>query len=141
MGPNVGGPGFPAWPTGPVGPEGPCGPVGPSGPVGPYGNVKLNNNSFGYHLPLVKGVHKVILEFPPNPGGHILNRFWHASQKMEKLENETTQMGEGLSMIQGLFLVRHGKLNVNIDREVVEHLDPVANWEVHDRSSRVSTCE
>ena len=48
---------------------------------------KLNNNSFGYHLPLVKGVHKVILEFPPNPGGHILNRFWHASQKMEKLEN------------------------------------------------------
>lgn len=48
---------------------------------------KLNNNSFGYHLPLVKGVQKVILEFPPNPGGHILNRFWHASQKMEKLEN------------------------------------------------------
>jgi hypothetical protein len=48
---------------------------------------KLNNNSFGYHLPLVKGVQKVILEFPPNPGGHILNRFWHTSQKMEKLEN------------------------------------------------------
>jgi predicted DNA-binding transcriptional regulator YafY len=48
---------------------------------------KLNNNSFGYHLPLVKGVQKVILEFPPNPGEHILNRFWHASQKMEKLEN------------------------------------------------------
>ncbi|MEY4521155.1 MAG: hypothetical protein RIT10_340 [Bacteroidota bacterium] len=48
---------------------------------------KLNNNSFGYHLPLVDGIQKVILEFPPNPGEHILNRFWHSSQKMERLSN------------------------------------------------------
>ena len=55
----------------------------------------------------------------------------------EKLENDAIKVGDGLSMLQGLFLVRHGIYSLIIDREVVEHLDPVANREVHDWGSAI----
>lgn len=49
-------------------------------------------NNFGYHSPLIKGVHEIVLQFPPNPGEHIKNRFWHKNQRFERLQDGTIQM-------------------------------------------------
>lgn len=42
---------------------------------------------FGYHLPLISGIHHVRLLFPPNPGEHIIHRKWHPSQSFTRLPN------------------------------------------------------
>jgi hypothetical protein len=58
---------------------------------------KLNNKeiippAFGYHPPIVDGVFEIVLQFPPNPGEHIMNRFWHKSQRFQRLQDGTIQM-------------------------------------------------
>lgn len=40
---------------------------------------------FGYHPPLVSGVHEVKFLFPPNPGEHVIHRNWHPSQQFKRL--------------------------------------------------------
>ncbi len=52
---------------------------------------KIENN-FGYHSPLIEGVNEIVLQFPPNPGEHIMNRFWHKNQRFERLQDGTIQM-------------------------------------------------
>ena len=53
---------------------------------------KLIPPAFGYHPPIVDGVFEIILQFPANPGEHIKNRFWHKSQRFEKLEDGSILM-------------------------------------------------
>ncbi len=53
---------------------------------------KIVQPAFGYHPPIFKGVFEIILEFPANPGEHIRNRFWHKSQRFEKIENGSLLM-------------------------------------------------
>ena len=48
--------------------------------------------TFGYHPPIVDGIFEIILQFPPNPGEHISNRFWHKSQRFKRLNDGTIQM-------------------------------------------------
>jgi hypothetical protein len=48
--------------------------------------------SFGYHPSIVDGIQQIVLQFPSNPGEHIMNRFWHKSQRFEKLNDGTVLM-------------------------------------------------
>lgn len=48
---------------------------------------KVKATSFGYHQSIIPGLYNVVLEFPENPGEHIINRFWHANQKFTRKEN------------------------------------------------------
>lgn len=54
--------------------------------------IKSIENNFGYHLPIIKGINEIVLQFPPNPGEHIMNRFWHKNQRFERLPDGTIQM-------------------------------------------------
>lgn len=54
--------------------------------------LKGIENNFGYHSPLIEGEHEIVLQFPPNPGEHIMNRFWHKNQRFELLEDGSIQM-------------------------------------------------
>jgi predicted DNA-binding transcriptional regulator YafY len=53
---------------------------------------KSIDDNFGYHSPIIDGLNEVILQFPPNPGEHIMNRFWHKNQRFERLKDGTIQM-------------------------------------------------
>lgn len=49
----------------------------------PKFNLESDGHDFGYHPPISKTVYHVKLLFPPTPGGFIMNRFWHKSQKFK----------------------------------------------------------
>jgi len=42
-----------------------------------------DRHNFGFHPPISKTVYPVELLFPPTPGGFIMNRFWHETQKFK----------------------------------------------------------
>ncbi len=70
-----------------------------------------------------------------NMGSKLLSGECKNGLELEKLENEdSTKVGDGLTQLQGLNLIQHGKVIFNIEREILEHLDPVANWQMHDCS-------
>lgn len=48
---------------------------------------EINNHSFGYHPAFDDKIYNIKLLFPENPGEHIVNRFWHKSQKYKRVEN------------------------------------------------------
>jgi predicted DNA-binding transcriptional regulator YafY len=54
--------------------------------------IKSIVHNFGYHSPIIKGINEIVLQFPPNPGEHIMNRFWHKNQRFERLQDGTIQM-------------------------------------------------
>lgn len=47
----------------------------------------ISNYSFGYHPSFDDTVYDIKLVFPSNPGEHVINRFWHKSQKHKRLED------------------------------------------------------
>ncbi len=49
-------------------------------------NIEMENDGqdFGFHPPISKTVYRIKLLFPPTPGGFIMNRFWHKSQKFKE---------------------------------------------------------
>jgi predicted DNA-binding transcriptional regulator YafY len=54
--------------------------------------IKSIDHNFGYHSPIINGINEIVLQFPPNPGEHIMNRFWHKNQRFERLQDGTIQM-------------------------------------------------
>lgn len=54
--------------------------------------LKTIDHNFGYHSPIINGINEIVLQFPPNPGEHIMNRFWHKNQRFERLQDGTIQM-------------------------------------------------
>ncbi len=46
--------------------------------------LKQDDYRFGYHHPLVNGVHEVKLLFPEIPGEHVISRMWHPSQRFTR---------------------------------------------------------
>lgn len=53
---------------------------------------KVESTNFGYHQSIIPGIHKIVLEFPENPGEHVINRFWHTNQKFTRKENGFIQL-------------------------------------------------
>lgn len=54
--------------------------------------IKSIDHNFGYHSPIINGVNEIVLQFPPNPGEHIMNRFYHKTQRFERLQDGSIQM-------------------------------------------------
>jgi len=52
----------------------------------------INDNSFGYHPSFDNKIHEIKLLFPTNPGEHVMNRYWHKSQKFKKLSDGTIEL-------------------------------------------------
>lgn len=48
---------------------------------------EINNYSFGFHPSFDDKIHNITLLFPVNPGEHVINRFWHKSQKYKRLND------------------------------------------------------
>ncbi len=49
-------------------------------------------NNFGIHPPINKTIYQIKLLFPPTPGGYVMNRRWHHSQKFKKRRNGYVEM-------------------------------------------------
>ena len=45
--------------------------------------LESDGHDFGFHPPICKTIYHIKLLFPPTPGGFIMNRFWHESQKFK----------------------------------------------------------
>ncbi len=45
--------------------------------------LESDGYDFGFHPPISKTIYHIKLLFPPTPGGFIMNRFWHESQKFK----------------------------------------------------------